>query len=103
MSKKYSKKYGRMRKQNKRLLPVLLGLGGLVLIALAGLSLWGGAKSNALIEVSGAPGLKVDREIVDLGEVKLGRVVKVSFELTNVGDQTLRFSQPPYIEVKEGC
>jgi hypothetical protein len=45
----------------------------------------------------------VDKEKVDLGEVKLGKTVEVSFELTNVGDQTLRFSEQPFIEVKEGC
>jgi hypothetical protein len=30
-------------------------------------------------------------------------VVEVSFQLTNVGDQALRFSKAPYIEVLEGC
>jgi len=103
VGKTNSKKYDRKRKQNQRLVPVLLGLGGLFLILLAGLAWWGSAKSNAAIEVKGAPALRVDREIEDLGDVKLGQVVKVSFELTNVGDQPLRFSQPPYVEVKEGC
>jgi hypothetical protein len=103
VSHKNSKKYARKRKQNKFLVPVLLGLVGLLLILLAGLAWWGSAKSNVVIKVKGAPALQADREFIDLGEVKLGRVVKVDFELTNVGDQTLRFSQLPYVEVKEGC
>jgi len=57
----------------------------------------------AAIEVIGAPSLIADQEQVDLGEVKLGQTVKVSFRLTNVGDQPLRFSEQPYIEVVEGC
>jgi hypothetical protein len=60
-------------------------------------------KSKAKLEVTGSPSLKVDQEKVDLGNVKLGRTVEVSFQLTNVGDQTLRFKEPPTIEVKEGC
>jgi hypothetical protein len=30
-------------------------------------------------------------------------MVSVSFEVTNVGDQPLIFTQPPDIEVAEGC
>jgi hypothetical protein len=47
--------------------------------------------------------LKADKEKVDLGQVKLGQNVKVAFVLTNVGDKPLRFTEAPYIEVKEGC
>jgi hypothetical protein len=45
----------------------------------------------------------VDREQVDLGNVQLGQTAEVSFRVTNVGDQPLRFSEVPYIEVLEGC
>jgi hypothetical protein len=45
----------------------------------------------------------VDQDKVDLGNVKLGQTVDVKFTLTNVGDKTLRFNKPPYIEVLEGC
>ena len=54
-------------------------------------------------EVTGGPSLKADKEKVDLGDVKLGQTVEVSFEIRNVGDQSLKFSKAPYIEVKEGC
>ncbi len=33
----------------------------------------------------------------------LGQTVEVSFQVSNAGDQPLRFSQAPYIEVLEGC
>jgi hypothetical protein len=57
----------------------------------------------ANIEVIGAPSLKVDKEQVDLGDVHLGQWVSATFQLTNVGDKTLRFTRQPYIEVLEGC
>ena len=57
----------------------------------------------AAIEVHGAPSLKADQEQIDLGNVSLGQTVQVSFRLTNVGDQPLRFSEKPYIEVVKGC
>ena len=85
-------------------MPALFGLGGLLLLALAFLALKGGGSgTKAAIEVNGAPGIKVDKEQVDLGNVKLGQTVKVMFKVTNVGDQALRFNEQPYIEVVEGC
>ncbi|HJW91824.1 MAG TPA: hypothetical protein VJ436_14400 [Anaerolineales bacterium] len=102
MQKKYKKT--RKPKQNKALLPILLGLGGVLLIAAAFLvTRRGEPKEKAPIEVSGNPSLKVDRDKVDFGDVKLGVPINVSFELTNVGDKTLRLSEKPYIEVLEGC
>ena len=55
------------------------------------------------VEVNGSPSLKVDKEEVNLGDVPLDQTVTVTFQLANVGDQTLRFSEQPYIEVKQGC
>ncbi len=80
-------------------------MGGIVLVGLAFLALRGksAAQPLATIEVYGAPSLKVDQEQVDLGDVKLGRLVQVSFRLTNVGDQPLHFSEAPYVELVEGC
>jgi hypothetical protein len=81
---------------------LFLSLGGIILIGIAFL-LAGKPQPKAAIEVTGAPSLKVDKEQVDLGDEKLGSTVKVSFLLTNVGDQPLRFSKDPYVEVVEGC
>lgn len=55
----------------------------------------GGAASGAA--------LSVDPPRIDLGDVKLGQSVTVVFTLTNTGGSALRFTEAPYIEVKEGC
>lgn len=53
--------------------------------------------------VAGVPALQVDQEKIDFGNVALGQTVEAKFEVTNVGDQPLRFTQKPYVEVVEGC
>lgn len=97
---KYSKK---RQRQNRRWLPVLIALGGLLLVGLAFLALRDKPTPGAAVEVSGAPSLKVDKEKVDLGDMKFNQLAQVSFQLNNVGDQTLRFTKDPYIEVVKGC
>lgn len=97
---RYSKKRHR---QNKRWLPVLLALGGVLLLSLAFLAFRRDPTPKAAIEVTGAPSLQVDQEIIDLGDMKFNQPAQVSFQITNVGDQTLRFTKDPYIEVVEGC
>ena len=82
---------------------VLLFAGALLLVVGVGFAIKKPAAPKATIEVSGSPSLKVDQQKVDLGDVKLGQTVDVKFTLMNVGDQTLRFSKEPYIEVVEGC
>ena len=103
MSQNKSNRYSKKRQsQNQSWVPVLITLGGLLLVGLAFLAL---RKSTpgAAIEVTGMPSLKVDQEIVDLGDMKFNQPAQVSFQLTNVGDQTLQFTKDPYIEVVEGC
>ena len=99
-SQKYPKK---QQRQNRSWLPILIVLGGLLLVVLAFLALREKPAPGATVEVTGAPSLKVDKEKVDLGDVKLNQTVQVSFQLTNVGDQNLQFTKDPYIEVVEGC
>lgn len=103
MSKK-GKRFGRKSKRTRYpwLFPLIVGM---VLIGLAFFVLRGKlvAQPLAAVEVQGAASLKVDQEQIDMGDVKLGRMVEASFRLTNVGDQPLRFTKPPYIEVVEGC
>jgi hypothetical protein len=90
--------------QQKRLTPIFFMLGGALLVALAVWAFLGkGATPKAAIEVTGSPSLKADQEKIDLGDVKLGKTVSVAFQVTNVGDQPLRFRKQPYVEVIEGC
>lgn len=104
MSQIKSKKYPRKRQRgNRRWLPILIALGGLLLVGLAFLALREKPTPGAAIEVTGAPSLRIDREKVDLGNMKFNQPAQVSFQLTNVGDQTLRLTKDPYIEVVEGC
>lgn len=90
-------------RRKQKWLPVLLALGGMLLLSLAFLAFRKDSAPEAAIEVTGAPSLKVDQEKVDLGDMKFNQLAQVSFQITNVGDQTLRFTKDPYIEVVEGC
>ena len=93
----------RPKKTSPSFLLVAAIVGGLLLF-LAALSMLGGSGGRkAAIEVTGQPRLKVDQEVIDLGEIQLGRTVEAAFVLTNVGDQPLRVTEPPYAEVVEGC
>ncbi|MDD2696396.1 MAG: hypothetical protein PHD58_10765 [Anaerolineales bacterium] len=104
MSQNKPKKYPSKRKRhNAKWMPILLAGGGVLLVFLAFFALRDQPSPKAAIEVSGAPSLKVDQEKIDLGDVKLNQLAQVTFQLTNVGDQTLRFTKDPYIEVVEGC
>lgn len=91
------------RKQANRKPPILVIVGGMLLLVLAAFFALRRPAAPFQAEVIGAPGIRVDKQDVDLGQVKLGNNVKVSFKVTNVGDQPLRFTEAPYIEVLEGC
>jgi len=58
---------------------------------------------NVTPQVKGAPHLTTDRDVQDFGSVKFNNTVEAVFELTNVGDQDLTFSEPPRVELVEGC
>ena len=60
-------------------------------------------ESGVPLDVSGAPTLKVDRDRIDFGDVKVDTPVTAAFEISNTGDQPLRISQVPKVEVVEGC
>jgi hypothetical protein len=94
------------RQESQAWLPIALIGGGVLLLAAVVLFAFRGgitAGKKVPVEVNGAPRLKVDQREVNLGDVPLGRTVQVAFKIANVGDQTLWFTDNPYIEVKEGC
>jgi hypothetical protein len=104
MSQNKTNRYSKKRhRQKQKWLPILVALGGVLLVSLAFLALSKNPGPEAAIEVTGAPSLKVDQEKVDLGDMKFNQPAQVSFQIINVGDQTLRFTKDPYIEVVEGC
>ena len=106
MSQKKSKRQILRQKQSRKTsTPLLLSLvGGVVLIGVIVFAIFGNAPApKAAIEVNGASRLKVDKEKVELGDRKLGTEVDVSLQVTNIGDQPLRFADKPYVEVVEGC
>lgn len=108
---KRGKSYRQNRSRRKKgmvggRLPLLLALGGLIMIVISAILIKNYSQPenpDVLLEVSGAPRLKVDRKELDFGDVRVGQVVEASFTLANVGDQPLQFSQPPYVELAAGC
>jgi len=79
-------------------------LSGLALILIAVWAIMSSsAQTKANIEVNGEPRLRVDKTVIDHGDVKLGTLIRDDIRVTNVGDQPLRFAEVPYIEVLEGC
>ena len=97
-----SKKNSTRRKSASKT-PLILILGGFILLLLTVVFALRKPTASFVPLVTGAPSLQADKQKVDLGQVKLGQNVKVAFVLTNVGDKPLRFTEAPYIEVKEGC
>jgi hypothetical protein len=101
---RYSTKLKPKGETPKSLLPLWLALIGLGLVLFAGWALLGNkTTSTASVEVKGEPRLKVEKELVDHGDVKLGIPISDAVRVTNVGDQPLLFTEAPYLEVKEGC
>ncbi len=106
MSQKLSKRQRLRQKQTRKISPPLLLslIGGVVLIGVILFAIFANSPApKAAIEVTGSPRLKVDKEKVELGDRKLGTEVEVTLEVTNIGDQPLRFADKPYVEVVEGC
>lgn len=98
----------RARKEQKQrqVLALLMGLGGILLLFAAFLALRprsGAETREAGAGSTGASVLLVDRESVDLGDIRVDQMAEVSFKITNTGASPVSFLEPPYIEVREGC
>ena len=87
MSKKY-------KKTSQKFPWLLAALGGLLILA---------AILLFSSQESGTPVVRVDRERIDYGDVKLDTPLTFSIVVTNTGDGVLRFRETPYVEVREGC
>lgn len=81
--------------------------GGILMLAAAGLAFAisqpTASQPAVPVTVNGSPRLQVDQELIDFGEVPVGKMVTASFTLSNTGDQPLVFSHPPVPTVVEGC
>jgi hypothetical protein len=83
---------------------VLLGIISISLLLILGAAaVIKFSQQGGVLQKNGAPRLSVDVEEINLGDIPVGQSVKASFRLTNTGNQTLKFREAPYIEVKEGC
>ncbi len=96
--------------------PVMLVLGGLLLVAavIAGSLLSGsrqvdesagtGAPALSITNIERSPEAQVDGLKVDFGAMKLGAgLATLKVSLRNTGNKTLQFSQAPYIQLADGC
>jgi cell division septal protein FtsQ len=106
MNKTKARIQERRRRKRKRNMLIAMIAGGVLLIT-SGIFIAKNALENrpdsSLIEVSGQPSLVVDKELIDYGDVKLNTNLTFALNLTNVGDQPLKISEDPYVEVAEGC
>jgi hypothetical protein len=96
--------HNRAAQPKSRLGLILIAVGGLIVLSFLAWTLWPLVKGASFKpEVTGAAALRTDQEKIDLGDVPLGKTVSAAFQLTNVGDQPLHFTQAPYVELVEGC
>ncbi len=91
-----------IHRQGSRM-PLFFVLGGVALLVIVAIFALQQNTTPYTPEVTGKANLTADKDKIDLGNVKLGNPVEVSFELKNTGDQPVRFTEAPYVEVKEGC
>jgi len=102
MSKKLRRKRQQRKKQQKLIWAISAGV--LLMASVVFVLVQNASRIDPeLVEVQGRPAVKVDQELIDYGYVKLNRNLTFEIKVTNVGDQTLRFSETPYVEVLEGC
>jgi hypothetical protein len=93
----------------KPAVPAWLVLLGIVLFGVIALFAWSAAYDNAQrqnaipIDANGRAKFVAQPARIDMGDVKLGQMVRAEFEIGNAGDQPLSFTQVPIIQVVEGC
>lgn len=88
------KKYQR---SNRKPLRLILALSGLLIILPAFLL------NRQWKDWKGTPNIQVDPEHIDYGIVQNNTPLTFAIKVTNTGNGTLRFTEPPFIEVLQGC
>lgn len=88
----------RQREQTRKLIRILLSVGGLLLLVLAVFVFFQNTDFSG-----GTPKIAVDQKSIDFGEVKNLTTKTFTITVTNTGDGMLRFKEKPYVEVVEGC
>lgn len=106
ISKKRTSKHVQNRSDPSRIQRwFLIGTGIAVLVFLLANVLWSRSTIPAdfVPQVEGAPGIAVvSAPVIDHGDLVVNRSVTSSFEIQNVGDETL-IVLTPWVEVHEGC
>jgi hypothetical protein len=92
---------GKSPPRNRRLVLVLLGVA--VLLGGGTWLLLSKRPPAPAAEFHGGARLAVDKDLIDLGAVKLGQRVHASFRLRNIGDRVLLLPSDPPVDVVEGC
>ena len=93
-----TKQRTRPGRSNRLPWPIILAVGGVVLVVAAFfLAMRGGAGEG------GTPKVAADPQKIDYGYVPFGNNKSFTIKVTNTGDGVLRFKDQPYIEVLEGC
>lgn len=100
MSSKKEEARKRQKQQQKIGLIALL-VSGILLIAAGAFLVF--QKDSSYEATDGTPALAVDQEIIDYGNQHFNEMISFEITVTNTGDGTLRFTEDPFIEVREGC
>lgn len=103
MSKRSTARSHQSTRRHNLWLPLVI-VGSILVITVAALLFTQPEPSQpgVPVEVSGSPRLSLDRKAIDFGDVPVNQMVRASFTLSNVGDESLRFSYSPIAQVVEG-
>lgn len=99
-----SRKQQKKAQQRRRTMAVVMGVVGLAIVGIAALLLTrSGTPANYTPEYAGGPRLALEQDSYDYGYVQLGTTITTDVKIENVGDEPLKISEIPVVEVREGC
>ena len=96
------KNYRKQKRNRSAWKYIVMGVIGLALVAWALASFRSIPAGQAAVS-GGTPGLSVEKNLIDYGDLKNFTNITIDFSVTNTGTGMLNFSEKPYIEVVEGC